>query len=210
VHKQISPGTFIYLENFNIHTKAGWKFSLEKFDGLNLIYKLQAERIQWDSVEMQWQVFNFYTRRINGKEESLTKGAQLDTLFAFRPDDFMEDIEEVKIMNYFLLQEQIRKKEMRGDPDLIKYKVKKYERIAFPFATLILTLIGVSVSSRKVRGGIGFHLGMGLALTFIYILFMQIFTVFATFGDLPPLLAVWIPNIIFGFIAVFLYRMAPK
>lgn len=210
IHKQISPGTFIYLENFNIHTKAGWKFSLEKFDGRALIFKLNGERIEWDSLRLKWKISNFYYRRLNGMEESITKGVSLDTLLPFKPADFTEDIEEVKTMNYFTLQEHIKEKELRGDPDVIKYKVKKYERIAFPFATLILTLIGVSVSSRKVRGGIGFHLGLGLALTFMYILFMQIFTVFATFGDLPPFIAVWIPNIIFSFIAVFLYRLAPK
>jgi lipopolysaccharide export system permease protein len=210
VHRQISPGTFIYLENYNIHTRSGWKFALEKFENKKLVYKLKAERIQWDSVRQHWEIFNYYTRLLDGMKESIRKGAKLDTVLSFRPADFTEDIEEVKTMNYFKLQEHIKLKELRGDSDLIKYKVKKYERIAFPFATIILTLIGVSVSSRKVRGGIGFHLGLGLALTFMYILFMQIFTVFATFGDLPPLLAVWVPNMIFGLIAFFLYRIAPK
>ncbi|MEI7896360.1 MAG: LptF/LptG family permease [bacterium] len=210
IHKQISPGTFIYLENFNIHTRIGWKFSLEKFEDRKLLYKLRGERIEWDSVHLKWQITNYYYRRLNGMKESITKGTKLDTLLPFQPADFTEDIEDVKTMNYFVLGSHIKDKELRGDTDLIKYKVKKYERIAFPFATLILTMIGVSVSSRKVRGGIGFHLGLGLALTFIYILFMQIFTVFATFGDLPPMIAVWIPNIIFGFIAFFLYRLAPK
>jgi lipopolysaccharide export system permease protein len=210
IHKQISPGTFIYLENFNIRTNAGWKFTLEKFENRKLIYKMMGDRLEWDSLRLRWRISNYYFREINGMKESITKGTKLDTVLPFKPADFTEDIEEVKIMNYFVLTEHLKAKELRGDPDLIKYKVKKYERIAFPFATLILTLIGVSVSSRKVRGGIGFHLGLGLALTFIYILFMQIFTVFATFGDLPPLIAVWIPNIIFGFIAFFLYRLAPK
>ncbi len=210
IHKQISPGTFIYLENFNIHSNAGWKFTLEKFEGQKLVYKLKAERIEWDSLRLRWKISNFYFRKMNGMKESITKGVKLDTLLPFKPSEFTEDVEEVKIMNYFMLQQTIKNKELRGDPDLVKFKVKKYERIAFPFATVILTLIGVSVSSRKVRGGIGFHLGLGLALTFMYILFMQIFTVFATFGDLPPLIAVWIPNIIFGFIAIFLYRLAPK
>ena len=210
IHKQISPGTFIYLENFNIHTKAGWKFTLEKFEKRKLTFKLKSERIEWDSLRLRWKISNFYYRRLNGMKESVSLGVKLDTVLPFKPADFTEDIEEVKIMNYFMLRDHIKAKELRGDSDLIKYKVKRYERIAFPFATLILTLIGVSVSSRKVRGGIGFHLGLGLALTFIYILFMQIFTVFATFGDLPPLIAVWIPNIIFGFIAFFLYRIAPK
>ncbi len=210
IHKQISPGTFIYLENFNIHTKVGWKFTLEKFEKRELVFKLKAEEIAWDSLHSRWGISNYYSRRINGMEESIRKSKKLDTILPFVPADFTEDIEEVKIMNYFVLQKHIKDKELRGDPDVIKFKVKKYERIAFPFATLILTVIGVSVSSRKVRGGIGFHLGMGLALTFIYILFMQIFTVFATFGDLPPFIAVWIPNLIFGVIAFFLIKIAPK
>ncbi|MEI7500351.1 MAG: LptF/LptG family permease [Bacteroidota bacterium] len=210
IHKQLSPGTFIYLENFNTHTNVGWKFSLEKFANRELVYKLKGERLEWDSLRLRWQISNYYLRSISGMRESITKGIKMDTLLPFKPADFTEDIEDVKVMNYFVLREHIKDKELRGDPDVIKYKVKKYERIAFPFATLILTVIGVSVSSRKVRGGIGFHLGLGLALTFIYILFMQIFTVFATFGDLPPLIAVWIPNIIFGFIALFLFRFALK
>lgn len=210
VHKQISPGTFFYLENFNINTKAGWKFSLEKFENRQLVYKLKAERIEWDSIRQRWLISNYYVRKIKGMEESISKGIRLDTSLAFTPADFLEDVEEVKVMNYFMLDEHIREKELRGDPDLTKFKVKKYERIAFPFATIILTVIGVSVSSRKVRGGIGFHLGFGLALTFLYILFMQIFTVFSTYGSLPPILAVWIPNIIFGFIALLMLRMAPK
>jgi len=210
IHKQISPHTFIYLENFNTHTAVGWKFTLEKFEKREMYYKLKGDGIEWDSLRLRWHIKDYYIRRINGMEESITKGKKLDTILPFIPADFTEDIEEVKIMNYFVLRKHIKDKELRGDPDVIKYKVKKYERIAFPFATLILTVIGVSVSSRKVRGGIGFHLGLGLALTFIYILFMQIFTVFATFGDLPPLIAVWIPNLIFGVIAFFLIKVAPK
>jgi lipopolysaccharide export system permease protein len=210
IHRQISPGTFIYLENFNTHTRSGWKFTLEQFKERKLVYKLKAERLEWDSIKGSWVIGNYFIRRINGMDESITKGTKIDTILPFKPDDFTEDIEEVKIMNYYTLRKHIKDKELRGDPDVIKYKVKKYERIAFPFATIILTLIGVSVSSRKVRGGIGFHLGFGLALTFLYILFMQVFTVFATFGNLPPLIAVWIPNIIFGVIAFVLIWKAPK
>ncbi len=210
IHLQISTGTFIYLENFNTHTHSGWKFTLEKFKDRELVYKLKGERLEWDSIRESWIINNYYIRRMEGMNESIAKGAKLDTILPFKPADFTADIEEVKIMNYFTLREHIKKKELRGDPDAIKYKVKKYERIAFPFATIILTLIGVSVSSRKVRGGIGFHLGFGLALTFIYILFMQIFTVFATLGNLPPILAVWVPNIIFGIIALIMIWKAPK
>jgi lipopolysaccharide export system permease protein len=210
VHRQISPGTYIYLENYNDRTNAGWKFSLERFEDRELVYKLKAERIEWDSVRSRWKIYNYFIRRLSGEKETFKKGQLLDTVFPLHPTDFRETLEEVKTMNWFTLRQHINKKELRGDPDIVKYKVKKYERISSPFATLILTLIGVAVSSRKVRGGIGYHLGMGLTLTFIYILFMQIFTVFATFGDLPPLLAVWTPNIIFGIIAAFLIWKAPK
>lgn len=210
IHKQISPGTYIYMENFNITTKLGWKFSLEKFVGKNLVFKLMAERAEWDSATAKWKLKGYYSRHINGMQESIHKGAQLDTILPFRPAEFLEDLEEVSIMNYFTLSDKIKKKELRGDQDVIKFKVKKYERTVFPFATLILTLIAVSVSSRKVRGGIGFNLGFGLALTFSYILFMQVFTVMATFGNFPPLIAVWIPNIIFGIIAVILAMKATR
>ena len=210
IHKQISPGNFIYIENFNINSNIGWKFSLEKFEERELVYKLIADRVEWDTATTKWKLFSYYSRTINKDQESIRKGAVLDTLLPFLPTEFLEDIEEVSIMNYFFLTEHIKKKELRGDPDVLNFKVKKYERTVFPFATLILTLIAVSVSSRKVRGGIGFNMGFGLALTFIYILFMKIFTVLATFGNFPPLLAVWTPNIMFGIIAVILAIKAPK
>lgn len=210
IHKQISPGTFIYFENFNTHNREGWKFTIEKMKNRQLLYKLNADKAKYDSIRKMWVLERFTERRIEGDKESLRQGTILDTVLPLRPADFMEDIEEVSVMNFFMLRDHIAKKELRGDPDVIQYKVKMYERYASPFATLILTLIGVAVSSRKVRGGVGFNLGFGLALTFIYILFMQIFTVMATFGDFPPLLAVWTPNILFGVIALFLARLAPK
>jgi lipopolysaccharide export system permease protein len=210
IHKQVSPGVFLYMENFNIQTKMGWKFSLEKFNGRDLVYKITAEEADWDSIRSKWMLKHYYSRSIGPMSESIHKGASLDTTFGLKPTDFTEDIEEVKVMNFFTLRKHIKMKRLRGDPDLIKYEVKGYERIAFPFATIILTLIGVAVSSRKVRGGIGFNLGFGLAITFLYILFMQVFTVLATFGNFPPLLAVWVPNLIFGIIAVILVRLAPK
>ena len=210
IHRQISPGTFIYLENFNIRTKSGWKFTIEKFVNRELVYKMKAERLDWDSIRKRWIISSYYARSLDGLKESIHKGTKLDTVLPLVPNDFTEDIEEVKIMNYFVLRDHIRKKELRGDPDVMKFKVKGYSRVSDPIATIILTLIGVAVSSRKVRGGIGYHLGFGLSLTFLYILFMQISTVFATFGNLPPLIAVWIPNIIFGIIALILIRLAPK
>jgi lipopolysaccharide export system permease protein len=210
VHIQVSPGTFVYLENFNLGTNTGFKFSLEKFKGRELEFKIMADRIRYDSLKGKWTLDEYYSRKINGMDESIHKAVTIDTVLPFKPADFVEDIEEVKIMGYSALRDHIAKKELRGDPDVLSYKVKKYERWAFPFATIILTLIGVSVSSRKVRGGIGYHLGFGLALTFMYILFMQVSSVFGQFGTISPFLAVWIPNIFFGVVAVLLIRLAPK
>ncbi|MFH1298147.1 MAG: LptF/LptG family permease [Bacteroidota bacterium] len=210
VHKQISPGTFIYMENFNIRNNTGWKFSLEEFEGQTLKYKLISDKVSYDTITGRWNIDNYVIREIKGLEESIVKGVRMDTLLPIRPGDFVEDVEEIKVMGYLKLKEMIGIKLLRGDPDAIQYQVKQYERIAHPFATIILTLIGVAVSSRKVRGGIGYHLGLGLSLTFLYILFMQISAVFGIFGNIQPMLAVWMPNIFFSTIAVLLLWKTPR
>lgn len=210
VHKQISPGTFIYMENFNLKSNIGWKFSMEEYDAQTLKFKLKGDKATFDTITGKWRIDNYYTRHIDGLDESITKGVKIDTLLPINPTDFIEDVEEIKILGYMKLKEVISKKLLRGDPDVVHYQVKQYERIAHPFATIILTLIGVAVSSRKVRGGIGYHLGLGLALTFLYILFMQIAAVFGIFGNLPPMLAVWLPNILFSVIAALLLWKTPR
>ncbi|TSA29074.1 MAG: YjgP/YjgQ family permease [Bacteroidetes bacterium] len=210
VHKQVSPGTFIYMENFNLKSNAGWKFSLEEFDGPKLKFKLKSEKVSYDTVTGKWNIENYYTRKIDSVTETLHKGVRMDTLIPIKPEDFIEDVEEIKVLGYMKLRETIVKKLLRGDPDVIHYQVKNYERIAHPFAAIILTLIGVAVSSRKVRGGIGYHLGFGLALTFLYILFMQVSAVFGIFGNIPALLAVWLPNIFFAIIAAIMLWKTPR
>lgn len=153
IHKQVSPGVFLYLENFNILSKKGWQFTLEKFRNRELVYKISADEADWDSIHSKWVLKHYFSRSIGLMAESLHKSERLDTTFGLKPADFTEDIEEVSIMNFFTLRKHIQMKKLRGDPDLIKYEVKGYERVAYPFATIILTLIGVAVSSRKVRGG---------------------------------------------------------
>lgn len=211
IHMQIQPGVFVYVESYNSFTDVGQRFSMERFtpEG-EMYYKLNSERIQWDSVTGRWQIKNYYIRQIEGDREVLTKGIELDTLINLRPEEFTIIVEDIKTMNYWELNEFIDKEVLRGSPNILEYEVEKHKRYAFPFATLILTLIGVSLSSRKVRGGIGMHLGVGIGMTFSYILFMQVSNVFATFGSLPPMLAVWIPNIIFGLLSIYMIRVAPK
>jgi lipopolysaccharide export system permease protein len=210
VHLQIQPGTFIYMESYNNKSNTGYKFSLEDFENNKLVYKLSADQIIWDSLTGQWKVKNYFIRKFNAEKEILIKGSVLDTLINIHPRDFNTMISEIKTLNYYELRNIIEKEKLKGTAVVKEYLVEKHKRIAFPFATIVLTLIGVSISSRKVRGGIGMHLGLGIAITFTFILFLQITTVFATHGNLSAWLSVWIPNFIFGVVGIFLVLFAQK
>ncbi len=210
IHMQIQPGTFIYMESYNSQTNMGYKFSLEDFKNNRLVYKLNADQIIWDSIKGEWKMKNYFIREIADNNETLTKGTEKDTLININPRDFTVIVDDIKTMNYSELRAFIEKEQLKGTTAIKEYLVEKHKRIAFPFTTIVLTLIGVSISSRKVRGGIGVHLGYGIAITFSYIMFMQVTTVFATHGNLSPWLAVWIPNFIFIVVGIFLVRIAPK
>jgi len=210
IHLKIGPQTYVYLENFNSATNTGIRFSLEKFDGNKLVYKLMADRLRWDSTESRWDIDNYNIRRIGDIQETLIVGRTMDTTLNLLPSDLYEKKEDFEEMNYWELRERIEYEKLKGSEKVKIYEVEKHKRIAAPFATLILTLIGVSLSSRKMRGGIGMHLGLGIAFTFTYILFMQITMVFATYGDLSPFFAAWIPNFIFAIIGLGLLRTAQK
>ena len=210
IHMQISQGTYVYVESFNTETNTGYPFSLEKINNAGLYYKLTSDYIRYDSTTGKWRIQNYFIRTMSGLNENFFKGTSLDTVLNMKPADFSKDMDNVETMNYSQLRAFIEKEKLKGSDNVAFYEVEKQKRIAFPFATLVLTLIGVSLSSRKARGGIGFHLGAGLTISFAFILFMQISTTFGVYGNLPPYLAVWIPNIIFGVLGLFLLRMAPK
>ena len=188
----------------------GYKFSLEQFVENKLVYKLHAEYLKWDSLRQQWELKNYFTRKINGMDEVLKNGQKLDTSLNFLPGDFKVSVESAKTMKFMQLRRFIEKEKLKGTENVIEFEVEKHKRIAFPFATVVLTLIAVSLSSRKVRGGIGAHLGAGIAISFAFILFMQISTTFAIYSNLPAGIAVWIPNIIFGILGLYLLKIAPK
>ncbi|MDY0102156.1 MAG: LptF/LptG family permease [Lentimicrobium sp.] len=210
IHMQISPGVFAYVESFDVKNKKGFRFSLEKFGDSSMTEKLTSDYLRWDSVSGMWALDNWVKRKINEKGEIITRGAKMDTLLNLNPGDFAIDVDDAMYMNYRELRDFIEMEKLRGSSNLMKFQIEKHKRIAFPFATIVLTLIGVSLSSRKVRGGIGFNLGVGITICFAFILFMQVTTVFATFGNLPPVIAVWIPNFLFGILALWLLRIAPK
>ena len=210
IHMQIRPDTLIYVENFNNVVNIGYRFSMEAIGKEGLMMKMTAEMIKWDSVKSQWQASNYCIRQIMDKREYLRKGRELDTVMNFRPDDFVTDIEDAKIMTYNQLNRYIAKERLRGNTNVGKFDIEKYKRITFPFANLVLAFIGVALSSRRVRGGTGMHLGMGIAIAFTFILLLQVTSVFAVFGNLPPYIALWIPNILFSIVALFLLKLAPK
>lgn len=207
VHRQISPGQYVYFESYNNFENIGYQFSYEKFDNGKMSYKILADRIFWDSTKTQWTLENYFTRRLNGMNEDIRSGYRHDTTFAFTPADFNRRINyAVETMDYSELNNFIKSETMRGSEEVVFYQIEKHKRFSYPFATFILTLIGVAISSRKVRGGIGVQLGLGILLSFAYILFMQVSTTFATNGNVPALIAVWIPNMVFTGVAILLIR----
>ena len=210
IHRQIAPGNFIYLESYNNIDNTGFRFSMEKIEQGKRIFYLNSDRIQWDSTAQKWKIHNYYIRKINGMEETVNSGKELDTVLNLSPSNFKRRMNIVDAMDTPALNKFIEEEKMEGSANVNTYLVEKYRRISIPIATFILTLIGVSLSSKKVRGGIGLQLAFGIGLSFIYILFMQVSNTFAINGVMPPLIAVWLPNLIFTIIGVALLRNAPK
>lgn len=210
LHRQLEPGVLMYLQSFNNTDNIGFKFSLEKIKNEKRYYFLNSERIVWDSTISKWRIENYYVRTINGLTESLKSGLSFDTVLPIKPSDFRQRLNIVDAMDSPALSEFIEEQKLQGVSNVNTWLVEKYKRVAYPFATFILTLIGVSLSSRKVRGGIGVQLGFGISLSFAFILFMQVSTTFANNGALPPIVAVWLPNTVFAIIAIYLLRKAPK
>ncbi len=210
IHMQIRPDVFIFLESFNHRSLVGYRFSLEHIENGTLTYKLLADIARYNEEEERWYIENYNIREIHGHEESLSFGRRMDTILPFSPYDFIQNLKDMETMNYRELNAYIANERLKGSEAVSFYEVEKHRRLAFPFSTLVLTFIGVALSSKKVRGGIGLHLGAGIALSFTFILFSQVTTTFATNGNLHPMLAVWIPNILFGLLAVYLTWIAPK
>lgn len=209
-HRQIEPGIYVYLENYSNISKVGYNFALEKFEGSRLVSKLIADQIRWDTAIDKWSLRRYYQRDINGLEETITSGQKKDTTINIRPEDFNRRITVVETMDLKELDNFIDQQKMQGETNVKAFQIERHKRISFPISTFILTFIGVAVSSRKVRGGIGLQIAIGVIISFAYILFLQFSSQFAIGGLLPVQLAVWLPNILFIFVAIFLFRMAPK
>ena len=211
IHVKIDDGTFIYMSNFVVDLNLGNNFSLEKFNSNGeLSYKLLSDNAKWDTTNNQWMVTNFVEREINGLEETIKSGSKKYLDINLKPEEFKRRTNYVIAMDYFELNDFIEEQIFKGSQQVVLYQIEKHQRIAYPFATFILTLIGVSISSRKVRGGIGLHIGLGLLISFSYILFLRVSSTFAINSGMPVILAVWIPNILYSILAFYLIKKAPK
>lgn len=209
-HRQIRPGEFVYLESYNHDSRIGNKFSLEKFTNGRLAYKIESPQIRWDTSKNEWYMDDWIERNILVNKEVVKTGKKRKADFDLKPADFVKRFTVIETLNYFQLREEIEKEKLKGGKMLDLYQMEQYRRIAMPFSAFILTIIGVSLSSRKVRGGIGLQIGFGLALSFAYILLSQISGQFALAGSIPLIIGVWFPNILFGIMAFGLIRYAPK
>ncbi len=209
VQMEVEPGIIVYFERYEERTQTGYHFSLEKFDGKKLVSRMTANAIEMDSLN-HWTVKNYLIRDFNGMYETINKGEALDTIINMDPKDFFITAQQAAQMTNPQLRRYIKKQEKRGLGNIQAFQDEYYRRFSMPLASLILTLIGVSLASRKIRGGMGVNIGIGLALSALFILFSTLSSTFAINGSMNPLLAVWLPNILFLITGLFLYTKAPK
>lgn len=213
VQLQVDTGVVAYIQHFDNETKTGFNFSLDKFVDKKLVSHLTASSIQYDTLSQKrykWKIRDYEVRELHGLREKLYNGSDMDTIVMMEPSDFMYSRDQQETLTSPELYEFIQKQKMRGAANLSMFEVEFHKRFAAPFAAFILTVIGVSLSCEKRKGGMGLSLGIGLALSFSYILFQTVSSTFAVNAGWPPMLSVWIPNIIFSIIAFVLYRRAPK
>ena len=211
VQLEVDSGVIAYMERYENYNKTAYRFSLDKFEDKKLVSHLTARSATYDTTTVhKWTLKNYMIREMDGMRENIIKGDRLDTIIKMEPQDFLITKGMQQTMTSTELDEYIAKQKRRGFANIKEFQIEYHQRIAMSFAAFILTIIGVSLSSRKVKGGMGLYLGIGLALSFSYILFQTISATFAVNGNTPPALAVWIPNILYTFIAIYLYRKAPR
>lgn len=204
----VAPGEIAYMSRYENINKTGNRFQLDRFgEDKQLVSRLTARSIGWDTL-YSWRVYDYVIRDFRDNREYIRRGSVLDTTIAFEPRDFLIAKDDHEKMTTPALATYIDRQRGRGVANIQRFEVEYHRRYAMCAAAFILTIIGMSLSSRKVKGGIGLNIGIGLVLSFSYILFMAITQSFAYSDLTSPLIAMWIPNIIYSIIAIILYRRA--
>lgn len=225
-HKQLqlSANEVIYVERFNLKQNIGYRFSYDQFDGKRLVKRITGLRIEYNEKDTEkmradstlaadmycWDVKQYVRREFQELREQVKTGSTLQLQLAMAPSDFVKVLKEYEQFTTRQLRQYIDTQSQRGVGGLNAYKLELYKRYANPFGAFILTLIGVSIASKKVRGGTGYHIFMGLLLSVTYILFNLTSVSFTTKGGIHPLVAVWFPNVLYFCIGLYLYKKAPK
>lgn len=209
IQSEVEPGVFVYLDRYYDDTKTGHRISLDHFDGKELKSRLTAQRMVWDSA-YHWTVKDYMIRDFDGMKETIRNGSELDTIIKIIPSDFLIAKNDHEKMTTPQLIEYIDRQKNRGIGNIQSFEIELHNRFAVIFAAFILTIIGASLSARKIKGGMGLNIGIGLVLSFSYILFMRVSSTFAISGLTTPFIAAWIPNFVYTIIAIYLYRKAPK
>jgi lipopolysaccharide export system permease protein len=210
IHLKIAPDTYVYMESYNNTAHVGYNFAIEEIKGTNLSKRLSASSVQWNPERQKWSVDRYTLRTFDGENESIYHGGALDTTLNMLPKDFESTYKLEQTMNLPELNRFIDEKISRGADDIETYLIEKYERYSYPFAIIILTVIGVIVSARKARGGVGMQIALGFFLAFVFIIFVITSRSLAQVGDLDPMYAAWVPSIIFTGIGFLLYRYIPR
>lgn len=207
---RVDSHSYAGLRYFDTVSRTGSGFFIQKILNNKLVYNLRSDNINWDTAAKKWKLSGVTERTFNGDTETIKRTASVLKQYNFKPrdlrrDDFLKDRMSTKE-----LDEYIAIQKLRGAESLGELMVERYNRDAIPASIIILTIIGAVLASRKVRGGSGFHLAVGVILSVVYILFSRLSVVFATKGSFPPLLAAWVPNIMFGLLAYYLYKRAAR
>ena len=210
IHIKIAPTTLLYLQSYNVGSNKGYNPTLETIEDGVLIEKLEAKSMEWQKETEKWRLRNWKRRAINDMEEIFSYGKSLDTTLRIHPKDFASDYSRFETLTMNELYAYIDELKLRGADDIEVYEIEKYIRYTSPFAALILTFIGLGVSARKARGGAGFQIALGFLLAFIYIIFFIFSRTSAEAGSISPILAIWIPNIIFTTIGIIIYQTVPR
>lgn len=202
---QVAPGEIAYMSRYDNKTKTGYRFSLELFENKQLVSRLTAQSIRWDTL-YNWTVRDYIKRDFEENREYITKGSTLDTIIPIEPRDFLISKNDHETLTSPQLHEYIKRQKERGVANIKAFEIEEQRRYAATAAAFILTLIGMSLSAKKVKGGMGLNIGIGLALSFSYILFTTVTSSFAVSGVTSPMVAMWIPNAIYLAIGIFLYQ----
>ena len=210
IHIKVAPESYLYLRNYNNHSKVGHQFTLETISGNEMHQKLRARRVSWDEENEKWKVQDWTLREFDGRDEYFSKGKELDTLLNITPKDFESSKFQEQTLTIDELNATIDLLKSRGADNVETYVVEKYMRFMSPFAIIILTFMGVIVSARKARGGTGFQIAFGFLIAFIFIICFMLSREFALKGVVPPMIGVWMPNIFFSVLAIIAYRTVPR